>query len=320
MPKEGTVSGDYYGDRTFHDRITFAQGASGMGLQVIKDSQIWYVDGNKTGPAVSGDGLTWDKAFLTVTEGLAALGNYDILMIAPGNYNEAATLEITDLTGVKIFGFSSGMQWGEGNTVIGDEGSTNSDLVEISGCKGLEIAGLSFYTSGGTADAINFTGLNYSTEIHHCSFIGNVGGSDVMVNAIDIVSDNGPDTYIHHCKFDRIKTVAIKSLGQRNVVSNNVFIVGANCIGISETDCGAVAAFNIIKDNVFTGNTGASSFGIKNTSSTVGNFIIANNLLAGFNAARAIEVKDNGRTNCINNYINHATSGAITVADPTADS
>ena len=112
MGRDGTISGTYTGNRNYLGRVSFAQGVSGAGVQVVKDSQIWYVDKNKTSPAASGDGLTWDGAFLTVTEAVDAAGDYDVIFIGHGVYSEAATLAITQ-TGLKIFGAgSSGFIWG----------------------------------------------------------------------------------------------------------------------------------------------------------------------------------------------------------------
>jgi len=249
MVGQGIVSGDMHGDRNFLGRCNFTQGSSGLGLQVVKDAQIWYVDVNKTGPAVSGDGLSWDKAFLTVTEGIAALSNYDILMIGPGNYDELTKLTLTGLKGVKIFGFGTGMQWNEGSTCIRDVSHTAADdLLDITGCQSLEIAGISFINTE-AKDAINFTGLNYSTHIHNCCFVGDVGGGAVQVYGVNIAGSNGPDTYIHNCKFFIQATAGILNLGQRNVITDNVFIVPTDGAGISGID--NVKGFNIIKDNYF---------------------------------------------------------------------
>lgn len=315
MGKEGSVTEIYTGNRRFTGRCDFTQGGFGLGIQVVKDSNIYYVDVNKTGPASSGDGLSWDEAFVTATEGVDALGDYDVLMLGPGNHDELTKLTLSGLKGVKIFGTNTGMTWGEGSTCIRDVSHTVADdLLDLTGCQSVEIAGVSFVCTS-AKDAINFTpSLSYGTEIHDCCFVGNVGGTDKMVYGVNIGESNGPDTYIHHCKFDRIATAAILGLGQRNVVEHNVFIVSNAGKGIHGVDASGVPAFNIIRYNDFLGHA-TDGYGIYDAGGTAGNFLISENRFAGFNTTKQINVAAAADANCINNYM-HGTNGAITVANP----
>lgn len=310
MAKFGGVTQIVTGKLKFTEQCTFQQGLMGM----ISPGDMVYVDKNKT-TGVSGDGSSWDAAFVTATEGLAALEDYDTLILGPGNYDETAKLTLSGLKGVRIFGTNTGMTWGEGATCIRDVShETADDLLDISGCQAVEIAGISFVCTS-EKDAINFTpSLNYGTEIHHCCFVGNVGGTDKMVYAVNIGESNGPDTYIHHCKFDRIKTAAIIDLGQRNVVEHNVFIVSNAGKGIHGVDASSVAAFNIIRYNDFLGNA-TDGYGIYDTGGTAGNFLIVNNMFANFNTTKQINVAAASDANCLNNYM-HGTNGAITAVNP----
>lgn len=254
------------------------------------------------------------RLFTTITAAIAAVKDYDTILIGPGNFDEAAKISLDDHKGVKIIGCNNGMTWGEGSTCWRDVTSTD-DLLDMSGNQSVEIAGINFIIVTADKDAINFDGLNYATHIHHCRFTGNVGGSDVMAYAINAAGSNGPDLYVHHCLFDRIKTTAIIPGHQRNVIEHNVIICGGACKGI-DLPGSTTASFNVIKDNYFLGTTDDTCYGVYSAASTIGNFLIANNLLAGFDADKAINVAANGDTNCLNNYINHASTGAITVANP----
>ena len=106
MGRDGVVSGIYTGDRKYTGRISFAQGASGSGLSFVKkDTQIWYVDSGKTSPAASGDGLTWDTAFITLAEAVTAAGDYDTILVAPNSIETIATGGITiTQDGLRIIG------------------------------------------------------------------------------------------------------------------------------------------------------------------------------------------------------------------------
>ncbi|KKM15234.1 hypothetical protein LCGC14_1698090 [marine sediment metagenome] len=106
MGRDGPISGKYTGNRQFTGNISFAQGATGAGFNFVKkDTQIWYVDSGKTSPASSGDGLTWEAAFLTLAEAVTAAGDYDTILIAPNSIETiaAAGIAITQ-DGLKIFG------------------------------------------------------------------------------------------------------------------------------------------------------------------------------------------------------------------------
>ncbi len=61
MGRDGPISGNYTGERNYTGRNTFFQGASGAGIQITMDSNIWYVDKGKT-TGVTGGGTTWDDA------------------------------------------------------------------------------------------------------------------------------------------------------------------------------------------------------------------------------------------------------------------
>ena len=273
---------------------------------------IWYVDGSKAG---SGDGTSWDKAFLTITEGIAALSNYDWLIIGPVNYDESGIITMSNLKGVKILGFGTGMQWNEGSTCWRDVSST-LDLLYMTGCQGCEIAGISFIVTEDGKDAINFTGLCYSIHIHDCCFVGDTGGGAEMAYGINADGSKGPDLYVHDCRFLRVKTKAIIMGHQRNVIKNNIFIVPNDGIGIDLPGATA-SSYNIIADNYFLGSTGGSTndFGISGGSGTAGNFMIVNNRFANFTADQDMAVGASGDTNCLNNY-EDGTNGAIQVVDP----
>jgi len=247
----------------------------------------------------------------TITAGCAALTDYDTLIITPGNYDEAATVTLTGLDSVKIIGYNTGMQWGEGSTNWRDV-TSEDDLLNITGCKGLEICGIGFINST-AKDAINFTGLNYSTHIHDCCFVGDCGGGATGLYAINAAGSSGPDTYIHDCRFFRYATTAIITGNQRNVIKNNYFVVPASGKGISNGEMSS--SFNLIADNYFLG-ANSSDVGIYVANAGAGYAMYTHNWFANLSS----EIEASKDENCLENYYaDYSTGGGVVaVCDPEA--
>jgi len=272
---------------------------------------VYYV--SKRG--ASGDGKSWEQSFLTITEGIAALTDGDILIISAGNYDEADTITLTGKKDIRIFGMGTGMQWGEGSTNWRSV-TSEKDLFNITGCQAVEIAGIGFVTPTDGKDAINFTGLNYSVHVHDCCFIGDCGGGAKMAYGINAAGSNGPDLYVHDCRFFRVKTAAIMMGNQRCVISDNVFIVPASGKGIS--GLGGAASYNIIKDNYFLG-AASNDYGIYSASDTAGLTMIANNMFANFDQTGEGEISVSKDANVVHNFTGIAASGgADAQPDPEA--
>ncbi len=268
--------------------------------------QVWYVDQNKVSGA-SGDGTTWGTAFLTVTEGLAAINDYDVLLIAPAYYNEALKMTITGKDGWKIFGMGTGMQWNEGGTMIGDETSTD-DILDIVDCKGFEIANLMFYNVTGEKDAINFVTTNsYAGHIHDVCFIGDVGGGTVMEDGIGNAG-NCTDLYVHDCKFFRCENSGINGLGQRSTVSNCFFTVPASGNGLIVLE--SAAGYTLVADNYFLG-ANSSDLGIKVSAASAGRAMYVNNRFANISS----EIESSKDENVVGNWA-AGTDGTDAVCNP----
>lgn len=302
MTNFGEISGDVTGDKTFKGFCTFYQGISGSGVQVVKDSNIWYVDKNKTSPASSGDGKSWENAFLTVTEAISAAGNYDIIFIGQGVYSEAATLTITQ-TGLKIFGAgTSGYIWGPTSL----KSDTCADhLIKVE-ANGVEIAGLDFIANTNAKDAIRLatTADIYKTHIHDCHFGASNGEYGVYIgDTYDAV-----DTHIERCEFNDLVTAGIRLNGTRCKVTNCLFFVPASGIGIEYVPDTGDRPNSAILHNYMMGSS-SSDTGIKITNSpTAGTFIIADNYIANCNTSITTGKGDNMM---LYNRVSNATGGEI---------
>ncbi len=307
MVGQGIVSGIMTGNRKYTGRNTFYQGISGAGLQVVKDSQVWYVDKNKTSPAISGDGLTWDTAFLTITEAVAAAGDYDVIFIGHGVYSEAATVNITQL-GLKIFGAgTSGYIWGptsmKSNTAADHMLSINANEVEI--------AGLDFIANTTSKNAIQMgsTATTYKVHIHDCHF-GGGGTTNIGINC-SLVQDT-VDMHVERCEFYNHSTAGFVLSGTRTKVTDCLFFVPAAGIGLDIRDTGLGRPDKLIDGNKIIGSNSTDT-GIKLPAGdiTAGAILISNNIVTNCSTNITLNISEEG---LVNNQLSAGGTGYLQVS------
>lgn len=308
MAKFGNVSGDVTGNLNFKGRASFYQGISGAGVQVIKDSQVWYVDSGKTAPASSEDGLTWDTAFLTIGEALTAAGNNDVIYIAPGDYEIAAALEITQ----------------NGLTIIGPNRSANDykalvytsaadNLVEVD-ANNVSIIGLGFSAAGGNGHGIAIAGTtaSYKLYVAHCRFDG-WGNTGYGIKCDD--TQDQPDLVVEDCLFRSWATGAIYANCTRGVFRRNMIWCDAASIGINFVQTGGNRPDSMAYDNLIIGsNSTDTGIKIAATEPTDGTLLIANNVVT--NCATNI-TQDKSDAGVVNNGT-YGDSAAPVIVDPNA--
>ena len=284
MTHYGELSGNIKGPQKFLGQATFTQGVSGAGVQVVKDSQIWYVDKNKTNPASSGDGLTWKTAFLTLTEAVAAAGAYDIIYMGRGYYQEAAIIEITSAQrGLKIFGPTTGGV----PTSNGLSSATSLDDILRINADDVEIAGITFWclTNGKNGIDIGEDYDGYSNWIHDCCFL--TGNADNDLGEYGIKVNNSDDcvgTLIENNLFYFMSTAGVVCGATRVTIRNN--IVWSNSIGLDLTaHTGGTHSGLAVYNNKLIGRQSGSTIGIKlaSTEPTDGHIFIADNIVTNFN-------------------------------------
>lgn len=291
MGRQGIVSGIYSGNRSFTGNISFAQGAAGASFNFVKkDTQIWYVDSGKTSPSVSGDGLTWKQAFMTLKEAVTKAGDDDTILVAPGTIQTIASggINITQ-NRLKIFG-SNGSSSRQAAALKMIAGSTPMFVIEADG---VEIAGFNLSCRvaypviciGNVASGVGTA--FYSTWIHHNNIDGagtgtfgvamGGGGGFGVATQCDAVQ-----TVIENNVFGQLVTAAVVLSGSRMSVLNNEFNVIANSIGISVVETGGNRGYWTANGNRFTGIAGGSTVAIKFAgNTTAGRGTVMQNLLAG---------------------------------------
>ncbi len=315
MGRDGPVSGIYTGNRQYTGNISFAQGASGAAFSFIKkDTQIWYVDKGKTAPAASGNGLTWEEAFITLQEAVTAAGDFDTILIAPNAIETIADVGIAiTQQGLRIIGSAS--TEAAQNSAFKITGGTAS-MFQILANR-VEITGI--YLSQRTAyPAIEIgsasVGAVYETHIHNCNFDGYgtgtyaVRGYNGTVDTVCLV--------VEDCYFMSWATAAISSNGTRDTYRRNTIIVAVDTTGIHVEKTAANRHWGVIADNLLLGKSGSSTVGIEfDGNSTAGSMITARNLFGGtFNT----EISDNTGDPGVENYVGSTTGGSLIDANSSA--
>ena len=269
---------------------TFTGGAP---VKMNSQTDTWYVDKNKSS-GVSGNGTTWEEAFITVAEAIGtstvtgAAGDYDTVLIAQGVYDEASFPLVISQTGLKVFGAgTSGYNWGPCSLKSSASGGT---IIEID-ASGVEIAGLGFnlYTSAKSGIVVGASATVYKNHIHDCFFgcsaAGNAEGECGVAIGCDDEGAQGEfdavDTHVERCGFHYLATAAIAVYGTRTKITE--CLIWSNSVGIDFTATGDNRAQNMAINNYLIGlaNTGPG-IKIASTEPTNGKLLIANNVITNF--------------------------------------
>ena len=217
-----------------------------IGLKIKYPGGIWYVSRNRG--SISGDGRSWDQAFLTFKEAITAVnlaystaayptrGRNTLILIDEGWYAEVPiTLTASDvhmlgcapgshdstvLYGVPVAGTFSGVAGGNALTVKGSNCTFENFGVYVSDPLYASIAdGHHTGDIGGYGQMVN-----YNNKFIDMSFIRD--GDDGSLGGLDLVSAEGP--IVRGCRF----STSCKDFGIR-IRSNG----SVNPVGVSIRDC-----------------------------------------------------------------------------------
>ncbi len=235
---------------------------------LLTNGNVWYVDASK-GTGVTGDGTTWDEAFLTISEAITAASRLDIIYIAakditdatgdPSNYAETLIIPI-ELDGLALIGVSRGRTQGGLPQIKIGAGSTAMLTIRAAGCliANLGFNGVSSTGGGILLDDDNSTKTAFGTTISNCHLkncVGSTADSAVTGGAIMWTTEgNAWQVLITGCRF--YKNVAdITLMGTSNTRPQDVVIEDCDFSGYAAfTDCnifgkGTGSGFGSIKIN-----------------------------------------------------------------------
>ena len=224
---------------------------------LTRPGSVWYVDKSLT---TSGNGKTWERAFKTVTEAVAAASDYDTILIQQGVYDEGAVLNITQ-TGLKILGMNTTHHM-YGTTSL--KASAADHIILDIQANQVEIGHLSFIQGNAkSVIQINHSAAVYKTHIHDCHFGSSTATYGVYAGGLlDAV-----DTIIERCHFTCGANVGVYIHGTRCAVVDCVFQVGTHGDGIHYIPNAADRPYGRIFHCFFstTDNTNAVGIVVTNT-------------------------------------------------------
>jgi len=292
----------------FKQQVTMSQGVAGVGgPQVIRDSQIWYVDPGK-GNAVSGDGKSWDAAFYTIGEAITAAGDDDIIYLGPGDYVIATALAISQ----------------EGLTIIGANRSCNDykSLIYTSAAVNIfevdanqvSIIGVGMSAIGGAGSGIKVSGTtaSYKLYVANCRFDG-YGSAGYGVETDD--TQDSPDITVEDCLFRSWASGSIYANATRGVYRNNMIWVDAAAVGIEFVQTGGNRPDSMAIGNWIIGsNSTDTGIEIPGTEPSDGTLLVANNVVTNCSTNITQDKSDAG---VVNNGT-YGNSAAPVIVDPNA--
>ena len=261
MTRDGTVSGDMYGARIYHDPCTFSQGVSGPN----GEGGAWYVDG--TNGSTGGNGKSWATAYDTIQAAVTVAGPGDTIYVTakdltdftgdPTSYAETIIIPAAT-SNLSIIGISRGRTQGGLPQIKIGAGSTAMLTIRAPGCL---IANLGFNgissTGGGILLDDDYAAKSaFGTSIINCHFKNCVvtdkhaeaGGAIYTTSA-----GNCWQVLISGCRFyknmgDITLVGTSNTVPQDWIIENNIFSGPA-----ANVDC-----------NIYTGGSGINGLIINN--------------------------------------------------------
>lgn len=209
-----------------------------------RPGKTWHCDANAS--YGTGDGKTWLTAFRTIQEALNVADSYDTILLAKGDFDEGAVLNIT-IKGLRIIGVNTSPDaWG-GASIQANDGhnimTINANDVEIGWVSFVQNDG-DTYLNIDVATSVS----TYRTHIHHCSFgegtFGVRGGLAAAWDSTHCVVDN--------CTF-LTTAIGVDLYGTFCTIKNNYFKVYSGNVGIQVTQTGGDRGWLTIQDNKING-------------------------------------------------------------------
>jgi len=210
---------------------------------VALNGNTYYVDASR--PDDVSDGKSWDRAFKTITKALTvAIMRNDVIIVAPGDYDEGATLNITT-QGLTIKGSDPSGGW-HNRAMIMDLAGAGYHLMTINAHE-VTIQGIGFSAVADNYDAIRVatTASSYKVAIKNCRFDGWSGEYGVYADG----TYDAPDLAILNNHFRSWNTASIRVNTTRALVAGNIIYVLAATSGIQHVPTGGNRPDTAILDN-----------------------------------------------------------------------
>ena len=230
-------------------------------------NKVWYVDGSQI-TGVSGDGTTWDEAFLTITEAMAVVGENDIVYVAakeitdytgdPTSYAETVIIPYA-AAGMALIGVYRGQTQGGLPQIKIGSGSTALLTVRAPGCL---IANIGFNGASSTGGGILLDDdyaakAAFGTTIEGCHFKNCVvttktaasGGAIYTTSAGNAWQVTIRNNYFYKNECDIVLVGTSSTRPQNWIISDNVFSGPAASVNCNLYLAGGSGINGVIIDN-----------------------------------------------------------------------
>jgi hypothetical protein len=190
---------------------------------------------------------------------LVVAGRGDTIVLMPGTYTATAVLALAK-SALRIVSLRPWAATITADGVLTELMSIDANDIELAGLRFAGIAALVTMVNIANTTAVR------NTYIHHCKFIGleTVAGVTGIINGENVAGNDAAHTTIEHCQFEGISANCIWTFGGGCRIWNNVFNLDdtAAHTAVRIGDQGAAFAARkavSIRDNEFIGQTDASS-------------------------------------------------------------
>lgn len=242
-----------------------------LGLNIFPGTK-WYA---KSSVASSGDGTSWETAFKTITEVVAAAAAGDMIVL-DGEFDEGAAVTITK----QLIIVGQNPSRNGYPTMVYNSSSHELFIVKANN---VEIRNIGFVqTQAKEAIKIGDTAgqAYYKLYIAGCKF--DLYGAGTYAIASGDTAD-APDIHIQDCLFRSFATAAILSNWTRARIDNNTFIVPTAKTGIVHSPNGGSRPDTQILDNEFITPDNTNGVGITVTNTpTAGTLLVHGNQFVYF--------------------------------------
>jgi len=199
------------------------------------------------------------QLFHTINDAMANAGDYDEVIVWPGEWVESATINITQ-TGLRLRTYEVGGGAGLGGVELWQYSGTNTPVVTVA-ARSVEICGFQFLPYDDVAGWAIAVGLAIESKYFyiHDNYFRAVGGSECgYITAGTASSKDAQMGMIENNYFRRGGATSGDSaqilLGQATgtTIRNNNFLLAGNGTGFKSIDLGtAIVQRIIIQDNLF---------------------------------------------------------------------
>ena len=205
------------------------------------------------------DNVPGGQLFHTINDAMANAGDYDEVIVWPGEWTESATINITQ-TGLRLRAYEVGGGAGLSAVELWQYAGTNTPVVTVA-AKGVEICGFQFLPYDDVAGWAIAVGVSVESKYFyiHDNYFRAVGGSQCgYITAGTASTADAQMGMIENNYFRRGGSTTGNSaqilLGQATgtTIRNNNFLLAGNGTGFKSIDLGtAIVQRIIIQDNLF---------------------------------------------------------------------